>query len=144
MSEKVILIVDDNKHNLFTLKSILSKLEGYRIVEANNGKDALKITTVMEIDLILLDIQMPELDGFQVAELLKSTKRTRNIPIIFITAVFKEDIFIKKGFDLGAIDYITKPINRYSLLTKIQLYEHIERQNLSESKNKIMTKDNNE
>ncbi len=138
MSLTNILIVDDNPNNIYAIKSVLSKLEGYNIIEALNGQEALKICSVEKIDLILLDIQMPEMDGFEVAGMLKSVRKTKNIPIIFLTAVFKDDTFIRRGFEIGAIDYITKPINKYSLITKIQLYKHIETQNLSENKKRIL------
>ncbi len=118
-----ILIVDDNNNNLFTLRSLLSNLENCNIIEAHNGEEALKQVLTHKVDLILLDIQMPEIDGFQVADMLKSNKDTKEIPIIFLTAVFKEDEFIKKGYRLGATDYLTKPIDNKKLLDILKLYK---------------------
>lgn len=118
-----ILIVDDNHNNLFTLKSLLSNLENCIVIEAQSGEQALKQVLTHKIDLILLDIQMPEIDGFQVADMLKSNKDTKEIPIIFLTAVFKENEFIKKGYKLGATDYLTKPIDNKKLLDILKLYK---------------------
>ncbi|MBF0563685.1 MAG: hybrid sensor histidine kinase/response regulator [Nitrospirae bacterium] len=117
-----ILCVDDNENNLFSLGVLLSELEGCKILKANSGKAALEILLAVEIDLILLDIQMPEMDGFEVAELVKSNRRTKDIPVIFLTAVFKSEEFIKKGYRTGAIDYLTKPIDDNQLLNKLNLY----------------------
>lgn len=125
MQKHNILIVDDNENNLFTLRSLLSRLENCDILEANSGEEALKQVLNNKIDLILLDIQMPEIDGFEVAKILKSSKATKEIPIIFLTAVFKEDQFIKRGFNLGATDYLTKPIDNEKLLDILRLYKFL-------------------
>lgn len=120
-----ILIVDDIPKNIQILGNILSK-ENYQIAYAQNGKQALSITAHQKFDLILLDIMMPEMDGFEVCKILKANKKTSDIPIIFLTA--KADMnSIVKGFDLGGQDYITKPFNTAELLarteTHIQLHE---------------------
>jgi len=120
-----ILSVDDNEHNLFTLEALLSKIKGVKVISATSGDEALKILLKNHIDLILSDIQMPVMDGFEFAKLIKSNKRTKDIPLIFVTAVFKSEEFIKRGFDLGAIDYITKPIDEYQLLNKLKLYINV-------------------
>lgn len=117
-----ILCVDDHENNLFILETLLSGWNNCRAVLASSGKKTLEILLTQDIDLILLDIQMPEMDGFELAELVKSNKRTRDIPIIFITAVFKTEEFLERGYKIGAVDYITKPINDNQLLNKISLY----------------------
>jgi len=127
MSENIeniynILCVDDNKNNLFTLNALLSTLENVNSIEVLNAKDALNILLSEHIDLILCDIQMPDINGFELAKMIKSNKKTKHIPIIFVTAVFKSDEFIAQGFEIGAIDYITKPIDDNQLISKITLY----------------------
>ncbi len=120
-----ILIVDDIPKNIQILGNILSK-ENYQIAYAQNGEQALSITEHQEFDLILLDIMMPGMDGFEVCKALKERPETSDIPIIFLTA--KADMnSIVKGFTVGGQDYITKPFNTSELLartgTHIQLHE---------------------
>ncbi len=119
-----VLIVDDNEHNLFSLRTLLQKyMPGLEILEADSGARALEIAMHQEaIDLVILDVQMPEMDGFQVASLLKARKRTREIPIIFLTAAFKADEFQQRGFEIGAVDYLLKPIDDNLLVNKIGTY----------------------
>ncbi|MEA2028037.1 MAG: response regulator, partial [Campylobacterota bacterium] len=117
-----VLCIDDVQSNLFTYESILSRVEEIEVIVAQSGKEALDKLLVHQIDLILLDIQMPVMDGYEVAKLLKSNNITKDIPIIFITAVFKKEEFVAKGFALGAIDYLTKPIDDTLLLNRIRLY----------------------
>lgn len=120
-----ILLVDDTPANILVFEELLSR-EGRELVTANSGKDALKAALDHEIDLIVLDVQMPGMDGFEVAQILKSNKKTRDIPIIFASAVKKEQQFIMKGFDEGAVDYLFKPLDpevtkaKVSVLLKIQ------------------------
>ena len=121
-SKYIILSVDDNETNLFTLTTLLATLQDVQTIEASSAQDALKILLQHQVDLILLDIQMPEMNGFELASLLQSNKKTKDIPIIFVTAVFKSDEFIEQGFSLGAVDYVTKPIDDNQLLNKIKLY----------------------
>src|ERR1700751_4138910 len=113
MAEKdkvAILIVDDKPGNIFVLEKLLDK-EDRILLTAANGNDALKIALNKELDLIILDVQMPGMDGFEVARVLRSNKRTKDIPIIFASAVKKEHQFIMKGFEEGAIDYLFKPLD---------------------------------
>jgi len=117
-----ILCIDDNVNNLFTLSALLKKIPNVEPITAESADKGLKILLKEKIDLILLDVQMPIMNGFEAAKLIKTNKNTRDIPIIFITAVFKSDEFIREGFDLGAIDYLTKPIDDMQLINKITLY----------------------
>lgn len=121
----VILMVDDNPNNLFTLRALLKPLQNCRLLEADSGTKALTQVLEHEVDLILLDIQMPGMDGFETAQHLQMTERTRHIPIIFITAIFKAEEFIKRGYALGAVDYMTKPIDDNQLLNRIRLYQQL-------------------
>lgn len=118
-----LLAVDDNADNLFTLRALLQAHMDVEILEALGGAEALEIAQAQpDIDLIILDIQMPEIDGFQTAEMLKLRKKTRDIPIIFLTAAFKTEEFQRKGYDVGAADYLLKPIDDNQLINKISTY----------------------
>jgi len=120
-----ILIVDDNENNLFTLNTLLKSKGDFKIIQAGSGEAALVAALEYHIDLILLDVQMPVMDGFETAQHLKMTARTKHIPIIFITAVFKADEFRNRGYAVGAVDYLTKPIDDNQLLNRIRLYQQI-------------------
>lgn len=117
-----ILIVDDNKNNLFTLNMLLNEHVKADIIQAESGLAALHILLKENIDLILLDIQMPEMDGFETAKLIRSRKKTQHIPIVFLTAAYKSEEFKQKGFEIGAADYLTKPIDAPQLISRIRTY----------------------
>lgn len=118
----LVLIVDDVPKNLQVLGNILRK-ENYNIAAATSGKQALDMVDKILPDLILLDIMMPDIDGFEVCEKLKSAPRVKDIPVIFLTAkTSTEDIV--KGFEVGAVDYLTKPFNSAELLARANT--HIE------------------
>jgi PAS domain S-box-containing protein len=118
-----ILIVDDNENNLFTLRTLIKQHLEVEVLEASSGQQAIDIALGSpDIDLIILDIQMPEMDGFQAASMLKIRKRTKNIPIIFLTAAFKSEEFQEKGYAVGAADYLLKPIDDNQLIHKISTY----------------------
>jgi len=118
-----VLIVDDHAHNLYTLRTLIEKHLDAAVLEAGSGRDAIDLTLEhSDIDLIILDVQMPEMDGFQTAALLKLRKRTRDIPIIFLTAAFKSEEFQQRGFAVGAADYLLKPIDDNLLINKISTY----------------------
>lgn len=122
----MILIVDDKKENLLSLQSLLS-VHGYAVDTAENGEDALKKVLRNSYALIILDVQMPGMDGFEVAEIISGYSKTEDIPIIFLSAVNTDKKFIAKGYSSGAIDYITKPIDPDIFLLKVntlyKLYE---------------------
>jgi signal transduction histidine kinase len=127
MQERVtILIVDDKPANIYALETLLDKPDR-TFLNAINGNDALKLALSNDIDLIILDVQMPEMDGFEVAQILKLNKKTKDIPIIFASAEKKERQSIMKGFEEGAVDYLSKPLDpelttaKVSVLLKIQL-----------------------
>jgi len=118
-----LLIVDDNEHNLFTLRALIQRHMDLTILEATSGQQALDVAVKESgIDLIILDVQMPEMDGFQTASMLKIRKKTKDIPIIFLTAAFKTEEFQKKGYEVGGVDYLLKPIDDNQLLNKISTY----------------------
>ncbi|MFA7239927.1 MAG: response regulator [Sulfuricellaceae bacterium] len=120
-----ILIVDDNPDNLYTLEALLRRLNQCAVVQAQSGEAALVATLEHAVHLILLDVQMPGMDGYETARHLKMTARTRDIPIIFLTAVFKSEEFAQRGFAAGAVDYLTKPLDDNQLLNRIALYRSL-------------------
>ncbi|AXH09634.1 hypothetical protein CP960_03135 [Malaciobacter halophilus] len=123
MKEIKILAVDDIEANRVSLQYLIQEyLDNVELILASSGEEALKITYKEKIDIIILDVQMPGLDGFDTAKYLKSNPRTQNIPIIFLTAAFKREEFQQKGFQIGAIDYLTKPIEDHQLINKLNLY----------------------
>lgn len=117
-----ILIVDDNEGNILVLCEILRQLKQCEISGAATGNEALKKILKQEFNLIILDIQLPDINGYELARILKTHKRTIDIPIIFCSAIFTAEEWIKKGFELGAIDYLLKPIKEEQLLNKINYY----------------------
>jgi PAS domain S-box-containing protein len=118
-----ILAVDDVPANLIALEAVLSS--EYNLILANSGAEALQILNNRhDIDVILMDLQMPEMDGFEAAARIKKIQNYHDVPIVFITAVYKEDPFIKKGYEAGAIDYFTKPFDPDILRMKLSVYSH--------------------
>jgi len=121
----LILVVDDIPKNIQLLSGMLSEKE-YKIAFATNGEQALKQASNINPDLILLDIMMPEMDGFEVCEKLKNNEDTKDIPVIFLTGKTEaEDI--TKGFELGAVDYITKPFNTEELLARVSTHVELKK-----------------
>lgn len=116
-----ILIVDDHVTNLVALEAILQDLN-IELVRANTGDEALFELLNQEFALVLLDVQMPGMDGFEVAELMRSHNKTMTIPIIFVTAISKEQQHIFKGYESGAVDYLFKPLNPDILLSKVKIF----------------------
>ena len=118
-----IMIVDDNENNLYSLNALIGKHMDVEVIQASSGQSALELALHdPRIDLIVLDIQMPEMDGFQTASMLKVRQKTRDIPIIFLTAAYKTDEFQEKGYEVGAADYLLKPIDDNQLINKISTY----------------------
>jgi PAS domain S-box-containing protein len=127
-----ILIVDDKEKNIFVLEQVLAKPER-NFIRAANGKDALKTALNEDIDLIILDVHMPGMDGFEVAHILKSNKRTKDIPIIFASAEKKEHRFMLHGFEVGAVDYLYKPLDAEITEAKVSvlLQLHLQKRELT-------------
>ena len=122
-----ILLVDDKEENLYSLESMLAE-EGREILKASSGQEALRIALEEEIALILLDVQMPGMDGYEVADLLKSAKRTQKISIVFVTAISKERQYMLKGLNAGAIDYLFKPLDTDVTRAKVDTLLRIHQQ----------------
>jgi two-component system cell cycle response regulator len=122
-----ILIVDDKPANLLALRKILEK-PGLNIVEAASGNDALALLLEHNFALILLDVQMPDMDGFETAELMRGNEETKHIPIIFVTAISKEQKYVFKGYDKGAVDYLFKPLDPDILQSKVNIFLELHKQ----------------
>jgi len=125
-----ILLVDDNADNLMSMEVILEK-EGYAFSKALSGNEALKILLkVDDFSLILLDVRMPIMDGYETAELIYQREKLRHIPIIFITGEDYEDASVFKGYKSGAVDYIRKPVNPQILRAKVGIFAELHKKNL--------------
>lgn len=122
-----ILIVDDRPENLLSLEGLLGG-NTYELVRASSGNEALRQTLKQDFALVLLDVQMPEMDGFETAELMRANPKTRHIPIIFVTAGMKDIRFQFKGYDTGAVDYLAKPIEPVFLQSKVRIFAELYRQ----------------
>jgi PAS domain S-box-containing protein len=116
-----ILLVDDRPDNLLALEAILEPL-GHELIRAYSGPDALRSLLQHDFAVILLDVQMPGMNGFETAELIKSRERSRHIPIIFLTAISKEDQYVYRGYSVGAVDYMFKPLQPDVLRSKVQVF----------------------
>ena len=116
-----ILLVDDRAENLLALEAILEPL-GQILIRADSGPQALKKVLISEFAAILLDVQMPGMNGFEVAEIIKSREKSRTIPIIFLSAISKEDAYVFKGYSMGAVDYVFKPFNPEVLRSKVAVF----------------------
>jgi len=122
-----ILLVDDRPGNLLSLEELLNH-QGYELVKASSGNEALRLTLKQEFALVLLDVQMPQMDGFETAELMRANPKTRHIPIIFVTAGMKDPRFQFRGYDAGAVDYLAKPIEPLFLQSKVRIFAELYRQ----------------
>ena len=116
-----ILLVDDRSENLLALEAILSSLD-QTLVRATSGEEALKALLAEDFAVILLDVQMPGMDGFETASHIKRRERTRDIPIIFLTAINREPQHAFRGYSAGAVDYLAKPFDPWVLRAKVSVF----------------------
>ena len=129
MRKKVnILLVDDRPEGIVTLEAVLDNPE-YNLVVANSGREALAHVLHQEFAVILMDVQMPEMDGFETATLIKQREKSKNIPIIFLTAINKTDQYVSRGYELGGVDYIFKPFDSYILKSKVAVFVELHKKN---------------
>jgi diguanylate cyclase (GGDEF)-like protein/PAS domain S-box-containing protein len=119
--EQKILLVDDREYNLIALEKVL-EITGAELVKARNGEEALAAVLKNVFSLALLDVQMPEMDGYELAELLRGNPSTKNLPIIFLTAVYSSSANVFRGYEAGAVDYIVKPYDPNILLSKVKVF----------------------
>ena len=139
-SDIKILVVDDRDDNLFSIEAILEK-DNYNIIKANSGRAALKILLQQhDFSLILMDVQMPDMNGFETATIIYESYKLKNIPIIFITAHNYDEDIIFKGYRMGGVDYIYKPINPDLLRVKVGVFVELYRKNqqLMQHEKKLM------
>ena len=122
-----VLVVDDRPENIFAMEALLADLD-VNIVTAPSGQEALAHLLDQEFAVVLLDVQMPEMDGFEVAELMKKNERTKQIPIIFVTAINKEEKHIFRGYRSGAVDYLFKPLDPDIVRSKVCVFLELNRQ----------------
>ncbi|HVF10641.1 MAG TPA: ATP-binding protein [Abditibacteriaceae bacterium] len=120
-SQANLLLVDDRPENLLALAAILEPL-GQNLVQAHSGVEALKYLLAYDFAVILMDVQMPGLDGFETAALIKQRERSRHIPIIFVTAISKDERYVFQGYEAGAVDYIFKPFQPDILKSKVAVF----------------------
>jgi PAS domain S-box-containing protein len=123
-----ILLVDDRPENLLALEAILEPL-GQQLLYAHSGEDALRELLRHDVAVILLDVQMPELDGFETAQLIKQRERTSHVPIIFVTAISKDEEQVFRGYSAGAVDYVFKPFNPEVLRSKVAVFIELHEKN---------------
>jgi PAS domain S-box-containing protein len=126
MSPVKILLVDDREENLIALEALLSR-DDIRLFSTTSANEALKIAWDNDIAIALIDVQMPEMDGFELVELLKSNPQTKNILIIFVTAISKEVKYVVKGLGIGAIDYLYKPLDPFITSAKVDSFIQLAR-----------------
>lgn len=122
-----ILLVDDRRDNLLAMEALLER-PGLNIVTAQSGNEALSAMLDHDFAVVLLDVQMPDMDGFEVAQLMKQNDKTRWVPIIFLTAISKDKKFITKGYRTGAVDYLLKPLETGILKSKVEVFLQLHRQ----------------
>lgn len=126
----MVLIVDDNQNNIYSLKKLLES-NNFQVDTADSGEKALVKALKNTYSLVILDVQMPDMDGFEVAETLSGYSKTKDIPIVFLSAVNTEKRFITKGYKSGGIDYVTKPIDPDILLLKVKTFYNLQENNLA-------------
>lgn len=124
-----VLIVDDRNENLIAMEALLDRPD-IRVIKADSGNKALGMMLEFDFALVLLDVQMPNMDGFEVAELMRKKEKTKEIPIIFITAINKEDKYVFTGYEKGAVDYLFKPIDPEILKSKVNVFLDLHRKKM--------------
>ena len=137
-TDQAVLIVDDRPANLLTLERTLEETQA-RIFKAGSGSEALAATLETTFALAILDVQMPGMDGYELAELLRGNPETRGIPLVFLTAASREEWQVFKGYESGAVDYIVKPFNPEVLLSKVRVFLELDRrsQELEQSRRRL-------
>jgi PAS domain S-box-containing protein len=133
-----ILLVDDRAENLLALEAILEPLN-QRLVRASSGENALRCLLERDFAVILLDVQMPVMNGFETAELIKAREKTRFTPIIFLTAISKDEAYVFKGYEVGAVDYMFKPFQPEILRSKVQVFVdlYVQRKRIAEQEQRM-------
>jgi DNA-binding response OmpR family regulator len=133
-----ILIVDDKPENLFALEKTLQKLD-VQVFSAKSGNEALGLTIEHEFCLAIVDVQMPEMDGYELVELMRGNEVTASLPVIFVSAIFSDEYHHRKGYDSGAVDFMSKPFIPEILLSKVKVFIelYIQRKRLQDVVNEL-------
>lgn len=127
MNRQKILIVDDIEANLISLERVLSGLD-VSVIRASNGNDALIAVLNHDFALAIIDVQMPVMDGYELAEYIRSEEKNSSLPVIFLSAVYSDEYHVFKGYESGAVDFMTKPFNPYYLIRKVEIFLKLNRQ----------------
>jgi two-component system cell cycle response regulator len=122
-----ILIVDDRPENLLSMEDLLD-MPDIGVYSADSGNKALSMILEHDFALVLLDVQMPGMDGFETAEIIRKNKQSRHMPIIFITAIGREEPYSAKAYEAGAVDFLYKPINPKILISKVRIFVELYKQ----------------
>ena len=138
-----VLLVDDREDGLITLEALLSQDKNYNLVKARSGREAIQALEHHDFAVILLDVQMPELDGFETAEIIHRQPRFQGVPIIFVTAINKEDRYVFRGYEAGAVDYIFKPFDPMILRSKVAIFceLHLKNRKILEQSRQLLERD---
>lgn len=133
-----LLVVDDMSQNLLAMEALLTR-PGVRVLKASSGAEALDLLLEHDVAMALLDVQMPEMDGFALAELMRGAARTRHIPIIFLTAATQDQARTFRGYEAGAVDFLYKPVEAHVLGSKVAVFIdlYVQRQRLQEQINEV-------
>ena len=127
VSQPKILIVDDQKMNILLLENLLRKVKA-NILKPYSGKAALELVGEHEFALMVFDVQMPGMDGFELATKVRDFDHCKSVPIVFVSAIFTDNESISKGYHTGAVDYLTKPVNPHILISKVEVFLELYRQ----------------
>src|SRR5688572_7404308 len=128
-SRPSILLVDDHPSNLVALEAVLGTSD-YHLVTASSGAEALAMLEVYSFAMVLLDIHMPGMDGYEVARHIKASPKNKHIPIILITAIYREDPYVQQAYQAGAVEFFSKPFNPDVLRLKVGIYAELYQKNL--------------
>ncbi len=135
-----VLLVDDRKENLLSLEAILEDLD-ITIMTATSGNQALGLVFEHDFALVLMDVQMPEMDGFETVDLMRGNRRTKHVPVVFVTAISKGGEYVSRGYEVGAVDYLYKPLDAPILRSKVKVFvELFQMRKLLEIKNRKLDK----
>lgn len=128
MNKINILVVDDRPEGILAIQAVLTS-PGYNIIPANSGQEALKCLLKDDFAVILMDVQMPLMNGFEAAEVIKTREKSKDIPIIFMSAINQDEQYVYKGYGVGAIDYLLKPFDPYILRSKVAIFVDLYKKN---------------
>lgn len=126
-----VLLVDDRAENLLSLSALLEAVDGLDIVTARSGREALRLALRHDFAVVLLDVQMPDMDGYEVATLMRGAEKTRSLPIVFVTASANDELAALKGYDAGAVDYLRKPLDPDIVCSKVRVFAALARQRIT-------------